>query len=82
MKRLVDDGYAARHTADDDARATALTITDAGREALHNYRTAAAEAVAPVFETLKPEDVATLQRAAELLPELTTELRQREGGRA
>ena len=82
MKRLVDDGYAARHTVDDDARATALTITDAGREALHNYRTAAAEAVAPVFETLKPEDVATLQRAAELLPELTEELRQREGGRA
>lgn len=82
MKRLVNDGYAARHTADDDARATALTITDAGREALHNYRTAAAEALAPVFETLKPEDVATLKRTAELLPELTTELRQREGGRA
>lgn len=81
MKRLVNDGYAARHTADDDARATALTITDAGREVLRSYRVAAAEAVAPVFEPLKPEDVATLKRAAELLPELTAELKQRKGGR-
>ena len=76
-----DDGYATRHTADDDARATALTITDAGREVLRSYRAAAAEAVAPVFEPLKPEDVATLKRAAELMPELTAELKQRKGGR-
>lgn len=82
MKRLVDDGYVARRTADDDARATELTITDAGHEVLRNYRTAAAEAVAPVFDPLTPEDVATLKRAAELLPELTGELNQGEGGRA
>ena len=82
MKRLVDDGYVSRQPADDDARATALHITGAGREVLRNYRAAAAEAVAPVFEALEPEDVATLERAAELLPELTTELKQRTGGRA
>lgn len=82
MKRLVEDGYAARHTADDDARATALTITDAGRKVLRSYRAAAAEAVAPVFDALKPEDVATLKRAAELFPELTADLKQRTGGRA
>lgn len=81
MKRLVDDGYAARHTADDDARATALTITDAGREVLRSYRAAAADAMAPVFDPLKPEDVATLKRAAELMSELTAELKQRKGGR-
>ena len=82
MKRLVGDDYVSRQPANDDARATALHITDAGREVLRNYRAAAAEALAPVFEALEPEDVATLERAAELLPELTAELKQRTGGHA
>lgn len=81
IKRLVDDGLVDRAPAPDDARASELTVTDAGRRVVRDYRDASARQVVPMFRDLSPGDVETLQSAAALLPKLTEQLRDRKGGR-
>lgn len=82
IKKLVAEGLVHRNPSVDDARATDLTITDAGRAVLGEYRRGVAVGVAPVFRDLSPGEVETLQAAAELLPRLTEQLRHHSGGHA
>lgn len=82
IKRLVDDGLLERTPSAEDARASDLTITEAGRDAVRRYRADSAEQIVPVFRDLSPGEVETLQAAAELLPRLTEQLRHHSGGHA
>lgn len=75
VKKLAAEGLVAREPSLDDARATDLTITEAGRAAVKAYREASARELAPVFRKLSPADLETLTQAAKLLPELTARLR-------
>lgn len=75
IKKLVDDGLVTRNPAPDDARATNLTITEAGRQAVSAYRAGVAEKIGPVFRELSAGEVETLAEAARLLPQLTQRLR-------
>lgn len=76
VKLLVDGDLVTRTPSAEDARASELTVTQAGREVLSNYREISAHEVVPTFASLPPSDIAALQRAAELLPELTQALRR------
>lgn len=79
IKRLVDDGLLERTPSAEDARASDLTITEAGRDAVRRYRADSAEQIVPVFRDLSPGDIDALQRAAEILPGLTKQLRENLG---
>lgn len=77
IKRLVDEGFVTRKPSLDDARASDLTITDPGRDAVRSYREASARELVPIFRDLSPGDIDTLARAAEILPGLTAQLRRK-----
>ena len=70
VNRLVADNLVERRADAQDARASAVTLTDAGRQELEQARTAAAQSVRPALETLSPDDLEILQRAANLLGKL------------
>lgn len=70
VNRLVADNLVERRADAQDARASAVTLTDAGRQELEQARTAAAQSVRPALETLSPDDLEILQRAANLLGRL------------
>ena len=76
VKRLVDDGLVSRTPSLDDARASELTITDAGCDVVNAFRTASVREIVPVFHDLSPGDIETLIRAAEILPSLSERLRE------
>lgn len=75
IKRLVAEGLVAREPSPHDARASDLTITDAGSAAVREYRQASIRELVPVFRDLSPNEIDTLIHAAELLPRLTQRLR-------
>lgn len=70
VNRLVADNLVERRADSHDARASAVTLTDTGRQELERARTAAAQSVRPALETLSPDDLEILQRAANLLGRL------------
>ena len=70
VNRLVADNLVERRADPHDARASAVTLTDTGRQELERARTAAAQSVRPALETLSPDDLEILQRAANLLGRL------------
>lgn len=75
IKRLVAEDLVDREPSPDDARASDLTVTDAGRAAIKAYRQASVRELVPVFRDLSPNEIDTLIHAAELLPRLTQRLR-------
>ncbi|MDK8346826.1 MarR family winged helix-turn-helix transcriptional regulator [Brevibacterium sp. UMB1308A] len=70
VNRLVADNLVERRADSHDARASAVTLTDTGRQELERARTAAAQSVRPALETLSPDDLEILQRATNLLGRL------------
>ena len=76
VKRLVDAGLVKRITNAQDARASDLTVTEAGRDTVQRYRTTASEKIVPVFRSLSTDDIETLEKAVEILPVLTNQLRK------
>lgn len=76
VKRLVDAGLVNRITNAQDARASDLTVTEAGRDTVQQYRAAASEKIVPVFRSLSEDDIETLEKAVEILFDLTNQLRQ------
>lgn len=76
VKRLVGEGLVSRTPSLDDARASELTITDAGCDVVSAFRTASVRELVPVFHDLSPGDIETLIRAAEILPSLSERLRE------
>lgn len=67
VQRLEAAGWAQREADPDDARATLISLTAAGRAALEDVRRARYDALAPVLEQLDPEDQAHLRDAVALL---------------
>lgn len=65
--QLVEAGLVTRTPDPDDSRATVVTITDAGAEAIDNWRTTLGVALAPLFEDLADEDWNTLAQASRIL---------------
>lgn len=82
IKRLVAEGLVDREPSPDDARASDLTVTDAGRAAIKAYRQASVRELVPVFRDLSPGDVDTLIHATEILPGLTARLRGTNAGQS
>ena len=65
--QLEQDGLVRRTPDPDDSRATVVTITDAGRDALHAWRRELQAILAPRFSDLDETEWAHLARAAEIL---------------
>lgn len=79
VQRLEGEGWVVRAADPDDGRATLVSVTDAGRAALADYRAAAAAAVDPHLAALSDFDRATLARATELLLQLTERIEDPSG---
>lgn len=71
VQRLEGEGWVARSPDPADGRATLLSLTEAGRIALRDYRRAAADRIVPLLARLGEADRATLARAAELMQQLS-----------
>lgn len=71
IHRLESEAWVTRSPDPEDGRATLVSITSAGNAALADYRRTAAAAVAPHLAELAPADLATLQRASELMRQLS-----------
>ncbi|MEJ1087756.1 MarR family transcriptional regulator [Microbacterium sp. Mu-80] len=75
MTRLIGSlahaGLVERAADPDDSRATLVTPTPRGLEALHAWRTELRDSLAPRFSALTDEDWSALQRAAEILASRT-----------
>ncbi|GAA1668512.1 hypothetical protein GCM10009830_12900 [Glycomyces endophyticus] len=76
VNRLEADGLVARGADPADARATVVSLTEAGAAELHEFRMRAAAKVRPALESLGEADLAVLARAADLLQELADRLNQ------
>jgi DNA-binding MarR family transcriptional regulator len=76
VNRLEADGLVARSADPADARASVVSLTEAGAAELHDFRMRAAAKVRPVLESLPEDDLAVLARAADLLQELADRLNQ------
>lgn len=74
LNRLEADGLVARRPDPSDARASIVSLTPAGRDELHSFRDRAAAGVRPAIERLSADDVAVLERAADLLEQLVDEV--------
>lgn len=68
---LERDGLVRRSPDPEDSRATVVTITTRGTEALHAWREEFRAIIAPRFSDLGDEDWAALTRAAEILAAAT-----------
>ncbi|PZE25624.1 MULTISPECIES: MarR family winged helix-turn-helix transcriptional regulator [unclassified Curtobacterium] len=64
---MVTDGLASRTTDPEDSRAGLITITDAGHQAIRDWRATLAREVGPLFADLDPDEWDTLHRAATLV---------------
>lgn len=67
LGQLEHEGLVLRSPDPEDSRATIVTITDAGRHALHAWRTEIQRILAPRFSDLDDADWNHLTRAAEIL---------------
>lgn len=71
MTRLVGalerTGLVARTSDPDDSRATLVTVTTAGLQALTDWRAEFRDTLAPRFATLSGDEWSVLQRAADIL---------------
>ncbi|MBS3183116.1 MarR family transcriptional regulator [Leucobacter sp. Marseille-Q4368] len=70
VQRLEGEGWVNRAPDPADGRATLVSVTPAGVEALEEYRAAAAARVRPHLDALSDFDRATLARAAELMQQI------------
>ncbi|GAA2104987.1 MULTISPECIES: MarR family winged helix-turn-helix transcriptional regulator [Brevibacterium] len=77
VNSLANAGLVTREPDPDDARAAVVTLTPAGSAELTAFRLRTADSAAPLIEALPAEDLAALTRAAELLDQLTEQLRSR-----
>ena len=64
---LEEQGLAARTSDPNDARATVLTITNEGREALEDWKAELGGAIAPFFAHLTHDDWTALERVVDIL---------------
>ncbi|MBC9943872.1 MarR family transcriptional regulator [Leucobacter sp. cx-328] len=67
MQRLGSEGWVTREPDPTDGRATLVTITSRGAQALADYRTNAAAVLVPHLADLPSDDQVTLLRAAEIM---------------
>ncbi|MFE2771889.1 MarR family winged helix-turn-helix transcriptional regulator [Microbacterium resistens] len=65
--QLEQDGLVTRSPDPEDSRATVVTVTEAGRDAVRSWRRQIQEALEPRFSDLDDDDWAVLARAAALL---------------
>jgi DNA-binding MarR family transcriptional regulator len=70
VTRLEKDGLAVRGSDPTDGRVVVVTITDAGRAAVHRRRVARAEALAELLRTLPAQDRAAITAALPALDRL------------
>jgi len=84
MTRLIGElerGGLVQRTADPtDSRATLVTLTDDGRQAVIDWRAEFRETLAPRFAGLAEDDWAALERAAAILAAHTSEPRTADQG--
>lgn len=74
VNRLEADNLVQRRSDERDARASVITLTEAGSAELDRSRAASAASVRPALTALAPEDLHTLERAAALLGDLADAL--------
>lgn len=67
VQRLESMGLVSRRTDERDARATLVTMTDAGSDVLRQARAARSEVVIPLLEGLSDDEVATIDEALAIL---------------
>ncbi|WP_406830920.1 MarR family transcriptional regulator [Pedococcus sp. KACC 23699] len=70
LQRLESQGWAQRVPDPGDARASLLSLTPAGRDALEEIRRARAAVLSPILTTLDDADVARLRDAVVALDDL------------
>ncbi len=70
---MVADGLVARTPDPADSRATVISTTEAGAQALEAWKAQLNEALQPYFADLPEEDWAVLTRAAEILSAATVQ---------
>lgn len=71
VHRLEGEAWVQRGPDPADGRATLVSITRAGEHALGNFRGAAAAKITPLLAELSARDRATLERASELMEQLS-----------
>jgi len=75
MTRLVasmaETGLVARAVDEDDPRATLVSVTEAGRAAIEDWRRTIRETLAPRFADLEAADWDAIERAAAIIAERT-----------
>lgn len=75
VKKLEEQGLLVRTPDEDDARASRIALTDAGRGVLQEVRQARTDVIAPVLAALSPQDREVLVRANELLRQIAADAR-------
>ncbi|WP_313554959.1 MarR family winged helix-turn-helix transcriptional regulator [Miniimonas arenae] len=71
VNRLEEEGLVTRTADPEDARASVVVLTDAGRAEVADFRLRAAAHVRPLLDALGPDDVDVLRRAAALFQDMT-----------
>jgi len=77
VKRLEQSGLLTRERQADDARVVLVTLTEAGRTAVEDFRAQASAALARCLTEMPDEQVDALAAATETLTRLVTLLQQR-----
>lgn len=67
LAQLADSGMVERRSDPEDGRCSLITASQAGRACLDEQRSRKSAWLARMLDTLEPEDVRTLQRAATIL---------------
>jgi DNA-binding MarR family transcriptional regulator len=70
VQKLEERGWVGRTTDPRDARAVRITITEAGVQAITEFRTSAADALVPALATLDADDLTALARGMQALTTL------------
>jgi len=68
---MVELELVSRAVDGDDPRATLLSLTDSGREAIDGWRRTIRDTLAPRFADLGPDDWAAIERTASIIAERT-----------
>ncbi len=76
VKRLEHDGLVARERQADDKRVVLVRLTDAGTEALEQFRTSAGAALGAHLAEMPDDDVQALATATETLARLVEHLQE------
>lgn len=71
VHRLEGETWVERQPDPSDGRAALVALTETGTVALQGYRRAAAERIVPLLAQLSAEDQAILERASELMQQLS-----------